>query len=144
MADYICSSILVFIEELLGTREGNLIDVFVDIFGSHTDAAVAHGESSGFLIDCHTDIESAELTLKFAERRQCADFLSSIHCVRHQFTKENLVVAVKKFLDDRKYILGRYSNCSFLHICCYLFNCHYTNNNCKYNANCKNCHSDII
>ena len=35
---------LVFIKEVIGSGESNLIDVFVDFFGGHTYASVADGD----------------------------------------------------------------------------------------------------
>ena len=44
-------AVLVFVQEVGNAREGNLVDVFVNLFGSHTDTAVADGERLVLLIE---------------------------------------------------------------------------------------------
>ena len=53
-------------DKLLGARESDLVDVFVDLFGVHADAAVAHGEGLFLLVDVHLDGEVAQLALELA------------------------------------------------------------------------------
>ncbi len=36
--------VLIFIDKLLRTREGNLVDVFIHLFGGHTDTVVLYGQ----------------------------------------------------------------------------------------------------
>ena len=107
--------VLVFLEELLGSREGNLVDVLVDFLGSHADTAIAHGERSGFLI--HGDVYGQTLgrTLKVACSLQGLELLSGINGVAYQLTQENLVVTVQKFLNNGEDVVGRYPNSSFWH-----------------------------
>ena len=51
MSDDRIGVILIFFQELLGTREGYLVDVFVDIFRCHAYTTVADREGSGFFVD---------------------------------------------------------------------------------------------
>ena len=53
-------------DELLRAREGDLVDVLVDLFGVHTDASVADGEGLFLLVDFHLDGEVAQLALELA------------------------------------------------------------------------------
>ena len=107
--------VFVFGKKIFSAREGYLIDVFVDIVGSHAYAVVAHGESSGFFVDCYCDLELAHLALEIAKRCKGAQFLSGIDCIRHQLAEKYLVVAIEKFFDNGKNVLGGYTDCTFLH-----------------------------
>ena len=116
VADDGVGRVLVFGKEFLGAGEGNLVDVFVDVLGGHAYAAVGDGEGAFLLVDGDRDVEVAQLALIFAERRERAQLLGGVDGVAHQLAQKNLVVAVQKFLDYRKNVVGGYTNCSFLHI----------------------------
>ena len=113
MADDGIGVILVFLEKLLGSRECNLVDVLVDFLGGHADAAVAHGERSGLLIDADIDTQILGRTLEIAGSGQRLQLLSRIDSVAHQLTQENFVVTVQKFLDNGEDVVCRYPNSSF-------------------------------
>ncbi len=68
MSDYILSAVLVLCQELFCTRECNLVDVFVDIFGSHAYAVVAHGKGAVLFVDGHAHVHIVECAFVFAER----------------------------------------------------------------------------
>ena len=108
-------------DELLGTREGDLVDVLVDLFSVHADAAVAHGEGLFLLVDFHLDGEVAELALELARGGQCLQFLRGVHGVADDFAQENLLVRIEELLDDRENVFCLYSNVTgLLHIDLYL------------------------
>ena len=50
MTDNGVGVVLVFVEEVVYAREGNLIDVLVDLFFCHADTPVADGECTFFTI----------------------------------------------------------------------------------------------
>ena len=62
--------ILILCQELLGTREGNLVDVTLNLIGSHTNAAV--GDCERMLVGIHRDMDCcvAQLACPLALRRK--------------------------------------------------------------------------
>ncbi len=114
VADDGVRAVFVFIEEVLGTRKGNLVDVFFDIVGVHADAAVAHCQCACGFVEGHSHRGIAYLALEFAERRQGAQFLCGVHGIAHQFAEEDFVVAVEELLYYRKDVLG----CNTYFSCC--------------------------
>ena len=50
MTDNGVGVVLVFVEEVVYAREGNLIDVLVDLFFCHADTPVADGERTFFAV----------------------------------------------------------------------------------------------
>ena len=115
MADDGIGGVLVFLEKFLGTREGDLVDVLVDFLGSHADAAVAHGERAGLLIDADVDLQALGRALELAGSLQGFQFLRGVNSVAHELTQENLVVTVQKLLDNGEDVVSRYPNSSFWH-----------------------------
>ena len=113
MADDGVCIVLVFLQEVIGARECYLVDIAVYLGGCHAYAAVAHGD--GILSDCDADGQVTHLTLELALGGKCLEFLAGINCVRYYLAEENLAVTVEKLFDDREYVLGRYSNLTFLH-----------------------------
>ena len=90
MPDY--RLVLVLLHEFLGTREGDLVDVFVDLFGRHAHAAVGHGQRLGILIRGDMDRQVAQFSLHFADRRQGLQFLGCVDRIGDQLAQENLMV----------------------------------------------------
>ena len=56
----------------------------------------------------------SELRVTLARSGESLHLLGCIYGIGYEFSEEDLVVRVEKFLDDREYVLGGYSNCS----CC--------------------------
>ena len=83
--------ILVLGHELLGAREGDLVDVAVDLVGRHADSAVGDREQP--LVGVHRNVD----------------------CVRHQFAQEDFVVGIEEFLDDGKDVFGRHPDFTVCH-----------------------------
>ena len=107
--------ILVLRHKLLGTREGDLVDVLIDLLGCHTDTRVRYGQRASRLIDRNTNGQIAQLALELANRRERAQFLRCIYGIRNQLTQENLVIRIEKFFDDGENIFSCYPNFSVLH-----------------------------
>ena len=115
MADDGVGILLVFLEEVVGAREGNLVDILVNLLGGHTDAAVADGQRASVLVHFNLYLEFAHFAGKFTLGGQRLEFLRGIYGVADEFAQEDVVVTVKKFLDDRKDVFGRNSDITFLH-----------------------------
>ena len=117
MANDGCGVVFVFVDKLLGARESDLVDVFVHLLGSHTDTMVLHGEGLLVLINNYAYAHIAEFAFSITNRGQCFELLSGVHRVGYELAKENLVIRIEKFLDDRENVLGCYSNVTF---CCHM------------------------
>ena len=68
MADDGVGGIFVFFEELFGSGECYLIDIFLNVFGGHADTVVADGKCAGGFVDGHAHVHVAEFAFVFAER----------------------------------------------------------------------------
>ena len=66
MADDVVGIVLVFFKEIRHAREGDLVDVLVNLFLRHADTMVADGDGTlvGIKIDTHGQV--AEFTLEVA------------------------------------------------------------------------------
>ena len=71
--------VLVFFQEVVGTGEGNLVDVFVDFLGRHTQTTVADGDGTFVLVGFYADGQIAQFAFEFTGRSQCLQLLSGIH-----------------------------------------------------------------
>jgi len=107
--------VLVFGHELLGPREGDLVDVAVHLLGRHAHAAVRHGQRLPLLVRRDANCEVAQLALCFAHRREGFELLRRIHGVRDQFAQEDFVVRIEEFLDHGEDILRGDSDFSVFH-----------------------------
>ena len=107
--------ILIAFKEVSSTREGNLIDILFNLFGRHTNTAVADGKRLCLGINLHLHGQVAQFTAYFATRTECLQLLRRINGICHYFTKEYFVIAVQKLLDDGEDVLRSYSNLSFFH-----------------------------
>ena len=102
--------VLVFFNELFCAGEGDLIDIFVDLFGSHTDTAVGDFDRIAIEADMYSQI--SQFSFELADRSQCFQLLCCINCVRYQFTKKNFVITIQKLFDDREDVLTRNTDVS--------------------------------
>ena len=107
--------VLILLHELLGAREGDLVDVFVHLLGRHADAAVGHGERFLLLVGGDADRHVAQIALGLADRREGFQLLGGVHGVRNQLAQENFMVRVEEFLDDGENVLRRNSDFSVFH-----------------------------
>ena len=107
--------VLVLLHELLGTREGDLVDVLVYLLGRHAHAAVRHGQRLLLLVHGHTNRQVAQLAFGLADRREGFQLLGGIHGVRDQLAQEDFMFRIEEFLDDGEDILRRNSDFSVFH-----------------------------
>ena len=126
MADDSCSIVFVFIYELLSSGESNLIDILIHLLGCHTNTTVGNGKRTLLLINRDAHFQVAQFVFKFTYGSQRLQFLRGIYCVAHKFTKENLVVAIQKFLDYRKNVGARNTDITLCHIIVFIMINRYT------------------
>ena len=106
MADDGIRVVLVLVEEVVGSREGNLIDVLLDFVGSHTDAVVTYCDCFSVFIDADTNLQVAHLAFEVAFAGKCLELLRGIDGVADDFANEDFVVAIEELFDDGEDILG--------------------------------------
>ena len=92
-----------------------MVDVLIDFFGGHANATVANRERAGFLVEADAHRLVAHLALELALHGKRLQLARSVDGVAHQFAEKDFMVAVKKFLDNRKNVLGSDTNVTFLH-----------------------------
>ena len=92
--------VLVLLNELLGTGEGNLVDVAVHLFGCHADAVVGDSECLFLLVDEDAYTKVAEFAFGIAHRGEGLELLRGIDGVADEFAQEYLMVAVEELFDD--------------------------------------------
>ena len=92
MTDDLVGFVLVFLHEFLGTREGDLVDVFVHLFAGHANPVVANGDGAGFLVEDDFHLELVQVGAHLAEGFEGFYFLGRVYRVGHQFTQKNLLV----------------------------------------------------
>ena len=80
MTDNGIGIILIFLQEVVGSRECNLIDVFIYFFCRQADTTIGYGNRILALGHMHGQI--TEFTLKLTDRSQCFKFLGSIDGIR--------------------------------------------------------------
>ena len=97
----------------------DLIDIFLDLLGSHTDTLVAYG--NGFLVFVvrDFDLQVSRFAGEFAQRGELLQLLRSINRVTYKLSQKDLMIGVQEFLDDREDILGVNRNGAF-----FLYFCH--------------------
>ena len=117
MSDDTANLVFVFLQELAGRREGNLVDILVYLFLRHADTPIDNLERLFLLVQFHVDINCTQLAFKITGSGKCLHFLRCIHRIGHQFTQENLVVGIQELLDHRENVLGGHANLSFVHLC---------------------------
>ena len=105
--------VFIFLKEFAGAGEGYLVDVAVHLVGCHTDTVVGDLEGLFLLVQFDRYFQLAGLAGECACRCEGFELLVGIDCIGHQLAQEYFVVAVKKLLDYRKYVLGSYSDLSF-------------------------------
>ena len=106
MADYVL--VFVFFQELPCRRERYLVDVAVHLFGRHAYAVVHDAQRFLLLVQLHFHAELAEFALELSVGRQHLQFLACIHCICHEFTKEDFFVGIKELLDYGEYVFSCY------------------------------------
>ena len=73
--------ILIFLQEVVGSRKRNLIDVFVYFFCCQADTMIGYGNR--ILTQRHVHSQITGFTLKLTDRSQCFKLLRSIDGIRN-------------------------------------------------------------
>ena len=105
MADDAAELVLVLLEEFACAREGDLVDVFIDLFRGHADTVVDDFQRLGCLVEFDAHCESAELGLVFACSCERLHLLGSIHCIGYELPEEDFMIRIKELLDHREDVL---------------------------------------
>ena len=121
MSDDGIGRILVFVEEVGYTREGNLIDVLVNLLFGHTNASVADSQRLSLLVECNSDSHVAQFALEVATIGQRLHLLCGVDGIRYHLAEEYFMITVEKLFDNGEYVLCRNPNVAFLHS--YIFFC---------------------
>ena len=108
--------ILVLVEEVVGSRESNLVDVLLDFVSRHADTVIANGNGFGVFIDADTNLQVAHLTLEVAFACKGLELLSGIDSITDDFANKYFVVAIEKLFDDGEDILGCNPDVTLFHI----------------------------
>ena len=114
MSDNSCifRRILIFFKEFLRTGKRNLVDVLLNFLARHPKTLILDGQRFRLFINFHLDDRIAIIHFRFTDHGQMFQLRRCIRRVGDQFTKKDLVITVKKLLDQRKNILHRHINTS--------------------------------
>lgn len=100
--------VLVLLDKLLGTADGDLIDVLMDLIGSHTDTIIRYDQLVA--IDLHLHLEIPDFAGVLTLGDKSLQLLYGIHAIAYDLSEEDLIVAVEEFLNDREHIVARHAN----------------------------------
>ncbi len=84
--------ILIFFNERSRSREGNLVDILIHFFESHTDTGIDHFQGSGFLIRDNDDSVLPICGLDLAHADQLVLLRDGIGAVGDQLAKKDIVI----------------------------------------------------
>ena len=115
--------VLVFLEELAGGGEGDLVDVAVDFLLGHADAAVDDLEGLFLLVQLDADLELAELALEIAAGGERLHLLGGVHRVGDELAQEDFVVGIEELLDHREDVFGGHADFAFKCLGCHMQVC---------------------
>ena len=91
----ICCLILVFLQKIRGTGKCNLIDILVDLIGSHTDSVINKGKS--LVLCAGNDVNavwSVIAFLEFTNQCQLAKLCNCIAGIGYHLTDEDIVIGI--------------------------------------------------
>ena len=108
--------LLELLHEFGGAGEGDLVDVLVDLLLAHADAGIADGQRLGLAVEDDVHLGAVGIAFDFANPDQGLALLSGVDGVGDELPQENLVVAVKELLDDRKDVFRLYVDLALLHV----------------------------
>ncbi len=98
--------VLILLDEIRRTGEGDLVDVLFNLFLGHTDTVVAEG--NGLLLRIHGHIHSALVILRLlplADERQLLQLCHRIAGIGDLLTNEDILIGIHPLLDDRENVL---------------------------------------
>ena len=104
--------ILIFFKEFLRTGKRHLVDVFLNFLARHPKTLIFNRKRFRLFINFHLDDRISIIHFRFTNNRQMFQFRRCIRRVGDQFTKKDLVIAVKKLFDQRENIFHRHINTS--------------------------------
>ncbi len=84
--------ILIFLKEFACGRECDLVDVFVNLFLSHSDAAINHFKGFSSLIQFNPDLQVSCFAFEFPAGGNRLHLLRCIYGVCHDLSQEYLMV----------------------------------------------------
>ena len=116
MADDVVGVVFILLQEVVDTRESNLVDILVNLLLGHTDTAVRDGDGTLVSIQRYMNGHVAQFTLKLTLLSQRLQLLCGIDSIRYHLTQENLMVTVEKLFDDGEDVLSSNPDVTFLHI----------------------------
>ena len=92
---------LVFLQKILCTGEGNLVDVALHFVGRHADPVITNGQGFGFPV--HRDIDATFIAFGAVTCHGChAALADGIGAVADEFPEEDLMAGINGLLDDRE------------------------------------------
>ena len=115
MADYAVGVFAVFLQKILCAGERYLIDVAVNLISIEADAVVGDCKSAGFLVYLHSNLQRAKLTFEVAETGQSAQFLTCVYAIADQLAQKDFMIGIEELLDDRKNVVGGYTDFALCH-----------------------------
>ena len=105
MADDRVSLLFVLLQKILGTGEGNLVDVALHLIGGHADAVVSNGEL--FSISVNGDADNPVFAFAAVARHgRHTPLADGVDTVADQLAEKHLMAGVHGLLDDREDVLG--------------------------------------
>ena len=123
MADDVVGIVLVLLEEVGDAREGNLVDVFVNLLLGHADTVVADGDGTlvGIEVDAYGQV--AQIVLVLTVSSEGLHLLCGVDGVADHLAEEYLMIAVEKLFDDGEDVLSRNPDVTFLHSVVFISSC---------------------
>ena len=108
--------ILIFIQEIGHTRERNLIDIFLNLLGRHTNAVITNRDGLCRLIQRDAHRQIAQFAFIIALLGQRFQLLRGIDSVAHQLAQKYLMIRIEELFNHGEDVLSRNPNITFLHI----------------------------
>ena len=107
--------ILILVDEVRRTGEGNLIDILLDLLCGHTDTVILEGDGLMLGIDDHIDSALIICRLRpLADEAQLLQLRDRITCVGDLLTYEDILIGIHPLLDDREYVFRIDRKCTLL------------------------------
>ena len=100
--------VLVLLNEVRGSGEGDLVDIFVHLFGGHPDTVIYEGKSLAFVVTLHIDTALEHRICVpsglgsgggiFAHHLQLLELGDGIAAVGYELTDKDILIRVHPFL----------------------------------------------
>ena len=99
--------VLILLQESGRAGEGDLVDIFLHLFGGHAKSGV--DEFQGFLFRVHDHADAVLVAFRIgvlADEGQLFQLGDGVAAVGHQLTEENVVIGIQPFFNNRKNIFA--------------------------------------